>query len=192
MTEIVTEKLKMLPTDPGVYIMKNAEGTVIYVGKAKNLKNRVKQYFYTGVKTDKVMAMVSHVSDFDYIITPTEIDALTLENNLIKKHKPRYNILLKDLSLSRRQFKRAVSDFPHHAQNQAGRQQVFRPLYGRRFRAGSAGNFIARLFPAPLRDADRAGKAPPPLPELSHQALHGALCGAVHRAGISGKGRRGD
>ena len=96
MTEIVTEKLKMLPTDPGVYIMKNAEGTVIYVGKAKNLKNRVKQYFYTGVKTDKVMAMVSHVSDFDYIITPTEIDALTLENNLIKKHKPRYNILLKD------------------------------------------------------------------------------------------------
>ena len=72
MTEIVTEKLKMLPTDPGVYIMKNAEGTVIYVGKAKNLKNRVKQYFYTGVKTDKVMAMVSHVSDFDYIITPTE------------------------------------------------------------------------------------------------------------------------
>ena len=80
MTEIVTEKLKMLPTDPGVYIMKNAEGTVIYVGKAKNLKNRVKQYFYTGVKTDKVMAMVSHVSDFDYIITPTEIDALTLEN----------------------------------------------------------------------------------------------------------------
>ena len=96
MTEIVTEKLKMLPTDPGVYIMKNAKGTVIYVGKAKNLKNRVKQYFYTGVKTDKVMAMVSHVSDFDYIITPTEIDALTLENNLIKKHKPRYNILLKD------------------------------------------------------------------------------------------------
>ncbi len=96
MTEIVTEKLKMLPTDPGVYIMKNAEGMVIYVGKAKNLKNRVKQYFYTGVKTDKVMAMVSHVSDFDYIITPTEIDALTLENNLIKKHKPRYNILLKD------------------------------------------------------------------------------------------------
>ena len=96
MTEIVTEKLKMLPTDPGVYIMKNAEGTVIYVGKAKNLKNRVKQYFYTGVKTDKVMAMVSHVSDFDYIITPTEIDALTLDNNLIKKHKPRYNILLKD------------------------------------------------------------------------------------------------
>ena len=96
MTEIVTEKLKMLPTDPGVYIMKNAEGTVIYVGKAKNLKNRVKKYFYTGVKTDKVMAMVSHVSDFDYIITPTEIDALTLENNLIKKHKPRYNILLKD------------------------------------------------------------------------------------------------
>ncbi len=96
MTEIVNEKLKMLPLDPGVYIMKNSDGVVIYVGKAKNLKNRVKQYFYANVKTNKVMAMVSHVSDFDYIITPTEIDALTLENNLIKKYKPKYNILLKD------------------------------------------------------------------------------------------------
>ncbi len=69
---------------------------VIYVGKAKNLKNRVRQYFFNGVKTEKVMAMVKNVVDFYYIITPNEIDALSLENNLIKKHKPRYNVLLKD------------------------------------------------------------------------------------------------
>ena len=93
---IIDEKVKHLPTDPGVYVMLDKDGHIIYVGKAKNLKNRVRQYFQNGVKTDKVMAMVNNVHDFYYYITPTEIDALSLENNLIKKHKPRYNILLKD------------------------------------------------------------------------------------------------
>ena len=92
----LSEKLKLLPTNPGVYVMLDSQGQVIYVGKAKNLKNRVRQYFFSGVKTEKVMAMVSHIADFYYIITPSEIDALSLENNLIKKHKPKYNILLKD------------------------------------------------------------------------------------------------
>ncbi len=90
------EKLKHLPENPGVYVMLDKFGQIIYVGKAKNLKNRVRQYFFSGVKTDKVMAMVSNIVDFYYIIAPSEIDALSLENNLIKKHKPRYNILLKD------------------------------------------------------------------------------------------------
>ncbi len=92
----LSEKLKLLPTNPGVYVMLDSQNQVIYVGKAKNLKNRVRQYFFSGVKTEKVMAMVSHIADFYYIITPSEIDALSLENNLIKKHKPKYNILLKD------------------------------------------------------------------------------------------------
>ncbi len=90
------EKLKHLPENPGVYVMLDSYKQVIYVGKAKNLKNRVRQYFFSGVKTDKVMAMVSNIADFYYIIAPSEIDALSLENNLIKKYKPRYNILLKD------------------------------------------------------------------------------------------------
>ncbi len=94
--DILKEKLKHLPENPGVYVMLDKAGHIIYVGKAKNLKNRVRQYFQASVKTDKVMAMVSNVADFYYIIAPTEIDALSLENNLIKKHKPRYNILLKD------------------------------------------------------------------------------------------------
>lgn len=93
---VIEEKLKLLPDNPGVYVMLDRDGQIIYVGKAKNLKNRVRQYFFNGVKTDKVMAMVNNVADFYYIIAPTEIDALSLENNLIKKHKPRYNILLKD------------------------------------------------------------------------------------------------
>lgn len=93
---VINEKLKLLPDKPGVYVMLDSDGQIIYVGKAKNLKNRVRQYFFNGVKTDKVMAMVSNIADFYYIIAPSEIDALSLENNLIKKHKPRYNILLKD------------------------------------------------------------------------------------------------
>ncbi len=93
---VIEDKLKNLPENPGVYVMLDKGGEIIYVGKAKNLKNRVRQYFFNSVKTEKVMAMVSNIADFYYIIVPSEIDALSLENNLIKKHKPRYNILLKD------------------------------------------------------------------------------------------------
>lgn len=93
---IIDDKLKLLPENPGVYVMLDKDGQIIYVGKAKNLKNRVRQYFFNSVKTEKVMAMVKNIADFYYIIVPSEIDALSLENNLIKKHKPRYNILLKD------------------------------------------------------------------------------------------------
>ncbi len=92
----IREKLKLLPNNPGVYIMLDKDGVVIYVGKAKVLKNRVRQYFHTSEKPEKVAAMVENIADFYYIITQTEIDALALENNLIKKYKPKYNILLKD------------------------------------------------------------------------------------------------
>ncbi len=90
------EKLKLLPDSPGVYIMLDKDGVVIYVGKARVLKNRVRQYFHSSAKPEKVAAMVENIADFYYIITQTEIDALALENNLIKKYKPKYNILLKD------------------------------------------------------------------------------------------------
>ena len=90
-------KLKNLPDEPGVYIMYDADGNILYVGKAKVLKNRVRQYFHASTnKSEKVLAMLSHVADFKYIITASETDALSLENTLIKKHTPPYNILLKD------------------------------------------------------------------------------------------------
>ena len=92
----IQEKLKLLPDSPGVYIMLDKDKNVIYVGKARILKNRVRQYFHSTQKTEKVAAMVSNIADFYYVITKSEIDALSLENNLIKKYKPKYNILLKD------------------------------------------------------------------------------------------------
>lgn len=91
------EELKNLPEQPGVYLMHDVSDTVIYVGKAKNLKNRVRQYFQNSSNhTPKVRAMVSHVEYFEYIITDSEVEALVLECNLIKKYRPKYNVLLKD------------------------------------------------------------------------------------------------
>lgn len=96
MNEKIQQKLKTLTTKPGVYVMKDANGEIIYIGKAKNLKNRVSQYFRSSPKPSKVQAMVDHVDDFEYFIAMSELDALGLESNLIHKHQPFYNILLKD------------------------------------------------------------------------------------------------
>ena len=97
MTDLVAEKLKLLPDSPGVYIMKDAHGKIIYVGKAIVLKNRVRQYFQSSRnQAPKVRAMVSHIADFETIMTANEVESLILEANLIKKHRPRYNIRLKD------------------------------------------------------------------------------------------------
>lgn len=90
-------ELKNLPDSPGVYIMHNRDGEIIYVGKAKVLKNRVRQYFRkSSAHTPKVLAMVANIAYFEYIETDSETEALALECNLIKKHRPKYNILLKD------------------------------------------------------------------------------------------------
>ncbi|WP_202708444.1 excinuclease ABC subunit UvrC [Sporosalibacterium faouarense] len=93
----IKEELKKLPDKPGVYIMKDDRGQVIYVGKAISLKKRVRQYFQSSKnKGAKVVAMVENINEFEYIITDTEVEALILEANLIKKHKPKYNVLLRD------------------------------------------------------------------------------------------------
>lgn len=95
MNQHIALKLQSLPLEPGCYLMKNAEGKIIYVGKAKKLKNRVSSYF-TGAHNTKTAKMVSQVVDFDIIMTSSEREALILEINLIKKHRPKYNILLMD------------------------------------------------------------------------------------------------
>lgn len=92
----IEEKLSTLPENPGVYLMKNSNGKIIYVGKAVILKNRVRQYFRKTEKTARIEKMVSLIHDFEYIITDTEDEALILECNLIKKYKPKFNVLLKD------------------------------------------------------------------------------------------------
>lgn len=91
------EQLKLLPDRPGCYVYKDASGRIIYVGKARNLKNRVRQYFQSSRNlTAKVLAMVGQIATIEHIVTDTEVEALILESNLIKKHKPKYNIRLRD------------------------------------------------------------------------------------------------
>lgn len=91
----IKEKLSLLPMLPGCYLMKNKDGNIIYIGKAKKLKNRVSSYF-RGTHTGKTAKLVSEICDFEYITVNTEMESLILENNLIKKYNPKYNILLKD------------------------------------------------------------------------------------------------
>lgn len=109
------EKIKSLPTDAGVYLHKNADGKIIYIGKAKNLKNRVRQYFQSSKNTDaKTRELVRRIADFEFIVVDSEVEALVLESNLIKLHKPRYNIMLKDdkqyphLKVTREDFPKVV------------------------------------------------------------------------------------
>jgi excinuclease ABC subunit C len=91
------DQLKLLPDKPGCYLYRNKEGQVIYVGKARNLKNRVRQYFQSSRNlTAKVQAMVAQIASIEHIVTDSEVEALILESNLIKKHKPKYNIRLRD------------------------------------------------------------------------------------------------
>ncbi|MCL2587188.1 MAG: excinuclease ABC subunit UvrC [Firmicutes bacterium] len=90
------EKLLTVPQSPGVYLMRNAQGHIIYIGKAKNLKSRLSSYFKSGSHDAKTTAMITKITDFDYFLTATENDALALEANLINQYKPHYNILLKD------------------------------------------------------------------------------------------------
>lgn len=93
----IAEELKKLPQKPGVYLMKDEKGEIIYVGKAINLRNRVRQYFQSSKNhTAKTKTMVPHIKEFEYIVTDSEMEALILECNLIKEHRPRYNIMLKD------------------------------------------------------------------------------------------------
>ena len=93
----IEEELKKLPASPGVYLMHDKHDEIIYVGKAISLKNRVRQYFQSSRnKTAKIEKMVSRIARFEYIITDSELEALVLECNLIKEHRPRYNTMLKD------------------------------------------------------------------------------------------------
>lgn len=141
MNERLSAKLRGLPDSPGVYMMKNAAGRIIYVGKAKNLKNRVRSYFHSKEHDIKTQAMVSHIDDLDYIVVTTEREAFMLENNLIKRYEPLYNIELKD-SRGYPYIRITAEAYPRLELARPVRQgrPVFRPLFeqqhGKRF-AGS-------------------------------------------------------
>src|SRR5512140_1832751 len=93
----LAEKLETLPARPGVYLFKDAEGRVVYVGKARVLRDRVRSYFQAGRAVDPFRGdRVAQIADLDLVLTDTEMEALALENNFIKRHQPRYNVLLRD------------------------------------------------------------------------------------------------
>ena len=162
------------PHSPGVYLYKNAEGEVIYVGKAKNLRARVRSYFLEASQANaKTGSLMREAVDVDYILVANEHEALALENNLIKQRKPRFNILLRDdktypyikLTLADRYPKVFVT-----RRLRQGRQRLLRPLLSRQ-----SGPSRRRPDPSQLPDAQLQGRPVPlssaPLPAVLHQAL---------------------
>ena len=145
--DLLRQKLTLLPEKPGIYMMKDTLGQIIYVGKAKILKNRVKSYF-TGSHDGKTARLVSQITDFEYIITESEVEALVLECNLIKKHNPKYNILLRDdktypyLIITEETHPRILVT----RQVKKGRGKYFGP-YPNATAAKEAARLLNRLFP---------------------------------------------
>ena len=145
--ERLRDKANSLPESPGVYIMKNTDGEIIYVGKSKKLKNRVTTYFTGSNHSPKTARMVSLVADFDYIVCSTEIEALTLENVLIKKHSPKYNIKLKDAK-SYPYIKVTDEDYPRiyvTRERKSDKGRYFGPYQGASF-AHTALETVVKIF----------------------------------------------
>lgn len=145
--ETLKKKLNLLPAKPGVYLMKNLAGKIIYVGKAKSLKNRVRSYF-VGSHDQKTQKLVSEIADFEYIVTTSEVEALLLECNLIKKYNPQYNIMLRDdktypyLLITSEKHPRII--VTRKVEKKAGR--YFGP-YPNATAAREAARLLNRLFP---------------------------------------------
>ena len=129
--ELLRRKAAALPPSPGVYLMKRRDGTILYVGKSRHLCNRVSSYFTGNRHTEKTRRMVAQVEDFDTIVCDTEMEALSLENTLIKRHSPKYNIRLKDAK-SYPYIKLETGPFPRLTltRNRSGRGRYFGPYPG--------------------------------------------------------------
>ena len=149
------EKLALVPTKPGSYQMKNKDGLIIYVGKAKNLKNRLKSYF-TGTVTGKTKMLVEDIDDFEYIVTSSELESLILEITLIKKYNPKYNILLKDdktypyIELTNEKY--PVLKIVRHTKRKKGKTRLYGP-YPNVKAARTTVEMINRIYP--LRKCDK-------------------------------------
>ena len=146
---LINEKLKLLTTEPGCYLMKNIDGKIIYVGKAKNLKRRVSSYF-NREHTGKTKALVENIVDFEYIVTATEIESLLLEINLIKKYTPKYNILLKDnksypyIEITNEKYPRLIVSRPRKLKGHKGK--LFGP-YPNANAARKTVQLLNRIYP---------------------------------------------
>ena len=175
-------KIANLPESPGCYLMKH-EGEIIYVGKAKNLKNRVSQYFhYSRAHTPKVRAMVEKIDDFDIILVEGELEAFTLECNLIKLHMPHYNILLKDDKAYPYLRVDLAEDFPRI--ELARRQEKDGAKYFGPYRGGAGRNQHA-LSAAHVRVSHSAGQTAQTVSAESDRPLHRAVHGKRIARGLS-------
>ncbi|WP_048600520.1 excinuclease ABC subunit UvrC [Rubeoparvulum massiliense] len=147
-TKYLQEKLSLLPTNPGCYLMRDAQGQIIYVGKAKNLRNRVRSYF-TGTHDGKTQKLVSEIVDFEYIITKSATEALLLELNLIKQYSPQYNIMLKD-DKTYPYIKLSLGEHPRleitRKVNQRGKSKYYGP-YPNAAAAQQTKKLLDRLYP---------------------------------------------
>lgn len=145
----IGEKLKLLTTEPGCYLMKDVTGKIIYVGKAKNLKRRVSSYF-NREHTGKTKALVQNIDDFEYIVTSTEVESLLLEINLIKKYSPKYNIMLKDnksypyIEITNEKYPRLIISRPRKIKNHKGK--LFGP-YPNANAARKTVELLNRIYP---------------------------------------------
>ena len=188
-------KVERFPTRPGVYLMKDAHGRVLYVGKAKNLRARVRNYFRAEADgRPNVRLLMERTADIEWVLTESEQEAYILENSLIKKHRPRYNLQLRDdksyLSLKitlNEPFPRLIPT----RQDQARRRALFRPLLFGPRRACHRGPPAQALPAAPLL---RGGvpRPNPPLHLLSDAGVQGALLRLHFRGGLPENGQRGD
>lgn len=157
--DYIKQKLSLVPNKPGCYQMKNKDGVIIYVGKAKKLKNRLSSYF-RGVHTGKTAKLVSEITDFEYIVVGTETEALVLELNLIKKHDPKYNILLRDdksypyIELTNEKVPR-LNVVRNVNRKRSNRTRLFGP-YPNVTAARSTVNLLNRIYP--LRKCNILGK----------------------------------
>ena len=146
---LINEKLKLLTTEPGCYLMKDVNDKIIYVGKAKNLKRRVSSYF-NKEHTGKTKMLVSNIKDFEYIVTDTEVESLLLEINLIKKYKPKYNILLKDnksypyIEITNDKYPRLIVSRPRNIKKHKGK--LFGP-YPNAYAARKTVELLNRIYP---------------------------------------------
>ncbi len=146
---MVLEKLKLVPHKPGCYLMKNKDGVIIYVGKAKDLRNRLNSYFHSS-HTGKTARLVSEIADFDYIVVSSETESLILEINLIKKHDPKYNILLRDdksypyIELTLEKVPRLL--IVRNVHRKKKRTRLFGP-YPNVYAARKVVNLLNRLYP---------------------------------------------
>ena len=188
------ERLAAVPNAPGVYLLKDAHGKVIYVGKAVNLRARVRSYLRGGDERSQVRFLVGKLADFETLVTANEKEALILENNLIKQYRPRYNIRLKDdksyVSV-KVTVQRRVAARPGHAPDRQGRQPLLRPVPQRVGGARHARHDPQDL-PAPHLQRPRVPQPQPAVHRVRHQALPRAVRAAGRPRGVRGAPPAGD